>query len=308
MAVPVSSQIFTPTLENFFGLNIGNEYATSDGGMFITRWTNPHLQQDSAFAIPTSAITPYIPGDSQQFAFTAPSEFWNQDITVIILSKLDLKNLVNCSTVCKSFYSASKVDFIWSSHLYNLLPNVTVVAPNLCIFTPEQQYKVIFKRIQNECKPYIAKFTYIQEVAQNWQNELKTLELQFQEAGGEEANQRYRQFMRQNANVPELFLTLQQNCPDYPAGQLKTKIETLQNRLSVFYGENYDGTIESIDPNSFQGQILKAINVLVPNAFDNQEMFESVIEKSAAIQNTSSSNSDGPTIEDVTDVADPAGS
>ncbi len=307
--MPVSSQIVTPTLENFFGLNIGNEYTTSDVGTgVITRWTNPHLQQDSAFVIPTTyAITPYIPGDSQKFAFTAPSEFWNQDITVIILSNLDLKTLVNCSTVCKSFYSASKVDRIWRVQLYNLLPNVTNMAPNLCIFTPEQQYKVIFKKIQNECKPYMAKFTRNQEGAQNLLNELKTLEVQFQKAGGEEAASRFYQqhihlhWENESLDYESGKTMAIQNFPnDYSAAQMKTKIAVLQNGLSALCGANYNGTIESIDPNSFQGAILNAINVLVPNAFNDQETFESVIEKSVAVQNTSSSNSDGPTIEDVT--------
>jgi hypothetical protein len=305
-----SSQIVPPTLENFsglnlenfFGLNIGNEYVSKENGLGIyTKWANPHLQQDSFFETPTlSAISPYIPGESLQFAFTAPSEFWHQDTTVVILSNLDLKTLVNCSTVCKFFYSASKADFIWRNQLWNLLPNVTNVPPNLCIFTPEQQYKVIFKRIQNECKPYIAKFNRNEELGNNWLNELKTLELQCQEAGGEAAAARYIDLLSQG-NVEN-----SENCPDYPASELNAKIAVLRYTLSRMFGANYNGTIESIDPNSVQGQILNAINILVPNAFNNQEKFESVIDKSVTVYNTSSSNSDGPIIEDVTDVGEPS--
>ncbi len=315
MAMPITTDtpiIPTQTLENFFGLHLTNECATAEGGERITVWTNPYLQQVNAFATPIlSAITPYIPGRSQQFAFNAPLELLSQDVTVTILSKLDLKNLLNCSSVCKSFYSASKANFIWGIQLWNLLPNVTNVAPNLCIFTHEQQYKVIFKRIQNECKPYTAKFTRNQEISNNMLDQLKTLELQFQEAGGKEAASRFnkQQIKIYWQNVVQgyesaLNIAIQNFPDDYHAAQLKRSIDELQGSISYLSGANYDGTIESIDKNSEQGKILNAINIMVPNAFDNQEMFESVIEKSVAAQNNSSSNNDGPTIEDVTDVAD----
>ena len=250
-----------------------------------------------------SVIAPYIPGNSQQFAVTAPSDFWKQGTTEIILLNLDQKTFFHSSSVCKFFYSASKADSIWKVQLCKFLPNVTVVDPNLCIFTPEQQYKVIFKRIENECKPYIAKFNHNQEIINDWLSDLKSLEVQFQEAGGKEAAARHAEFLRQLIRIGDLS-TQPETCPDYQAGQSYTKIAILRRYLSIMCGANYDGTIESIDPMSIQGRILNAINVLVPNAFNDQEKFESVIEKSIAALNTSSPNSDGPTTEDVTDVAE----
>ena len=264
------------------------------------RWTNPYLEQNHMFLMPTLyAITPYIPGGSQQFAVTAPSGSWDHDITVVILSNLDLKTLVNSSSVCKSFYSASKVDRIWRVQLCKFLPNVTVMNRNLCIFTPEQQYKVIFKRIQNECKPYVAKFTRNQEKnnLSGRMNELKTLKLQFQKAGGKEAASRFNQerinFIRQGdqeglitADLIRNDCVFVQRSSDYLAADLQRQVMQFQDALSFFCGANYDGTIESIDPNSLQGKILNAINVLVPNAFNSQKKFESVIEKSVAVRIT----------------------
>jgi hypothetical protein len=310
-----------PTLENYFNLNIGHEYDwvpcpsapgeenPASSMLEITLWKNPHLG---------SLITSYIPVESLNFNPTIQSGFFNNiDVMVVVLSSLDLKNVINCSTVCKSFYTALKSDSIWRVQLCQFLPNVTVIAPNLCIFNPQQQFSIIFKRIENECKPYIAKFNRNQELSIVLLNELKTLELQYQEAGGETAACRYdrrianvyTQFMNNPQNNPAdlhaQIMAYHQNSSDYSAHMLSFRIKTLKHRLQRLLGANYDGTTKSIDPNSIQGQIMNAIKMLVPNAFDNQEKFEDVIRMAETAKNNSSSNSDGPIIEDVTGVSEP---
>src|ERR1051326_6865621 len=88
-----------PSLENYFGLQIGHEYQSQVqrfGGALtrvqVITWTNPYLGL---------VITPYIPGKSSTFSETIKPSFLNKDIVVIILSKLDLKNVLNFSSVCK---------------------------------------------------------------------------------------------------------------------------------------------------------------------------------------------------------------
>ena len=75
----------------------------------------------------------------------------------------------------------------------------------------------------------------------------------------------------------------------------------LETRLRQVVGANYDGTVESIGPNSHQRQIQNAITVLVPNAFNNQEKFEAEIRKAEASSNSRA----GPLIKEVKDLPDP---
>jgi len=300
-----------PTLENHFGLNIGNEYVfhvqeSSSGELEEvreTKWENPYLG---------ITITPYIPKGNINLPKTGTngqeSLFLHHDTTVIILSHLNLKNVINFSTVSKCCFLATKADAIWHVQLYNLLPAVKVIVPTLCAFSPEQQFKIIYKRIDNECKPYLIKFNYNLTQAVEMRNNLNALKLQFQKAGGEEANTKYSEQCRDLysryqdwGDAAQNEMDALTNSPEYQANSLWRKCVELETRLRQVVGANYDGTVESIGPNSHQRQIQNAITVLVPNAFNNQEKFEAEIRKAEASSNSRA----GPLIEEVKDLPDP---
>ncbi len=169
-AVSSAGGQFVPSLENHFGcsfvpdmLEVPGPDLNGNTFNYITVWRNPHIDR---------AITPYIPSEQDE-AFqatsllrlndmyydresisSAESFFLHHDVVVISLGELDLKSVIVFSEVNKCFYLAAKQDIVWQAQLSNLLPGVIPIAPNLCIFSPKQQFQILYKKIKDESKVY----------------------------------------------------------------------------------------------------------------------------------------------------------
>jgi len=147
-----------PSLENHFNFNLYGFSASAD-----SFWANPHLKEDGK-----TAIIPYIPSEPNKLtnSFQTTSSFskefpWPIDIVVTILKNGDLKNVIICSTVCKSFYKATKDQTLWKVQLNQFLPNVTPITK--CPFYPSQQFQIINNIIKQHQAPFVFKFNFNKE-------------------------------------------------------------------------------------------------------------------------------------------------
>ena len=74
------------------------------------------------------------------------------EIIVSVLSHLNApRDLIHLSEVCKGFYFASKNAHLWEEMVTKFLSNVTILTP--CLFSAEQQFKIIFQKMMSEQKP-----------------------------------------------------------------------------------------------------------------------------------------------------------
>lgn len=323
---------FIPSLDNLFGLTIGDEYeydynsGTSEvgdhdhgsttsfetsGGRVV--WSNPHLK---------SAITPYIPNEDneligscnqtfnvaiQKLALTQEElneQFFLHDCSVFIFSQLDLPSLICCTKVSKCFHVITKRSLIWENQLVNLLPKVKPLSSQICIFSPQNQFQIIYKKIRDHQKPFIAKFEHTLEQCRAWKQELIQLEQEYEAIGGKNAHEIAKdkfQAIAIERNLENNFqglIKLGQE-DEFNPMRLKKKIAGLDYNLNSFTGGTFDGSYESITDESLLGRILDVIHHKIIATFDDQDKFEETIRQSEVLKNTTSSN-DGPIIEDVT--------
>ena len=313
-----------PTLENYFGLDIGDAYeyglSMSDTDTSLVaklEWKNPHLR---------STILPYIPEDNKGLIKTferAVIESYKQlpnvskektssgevtfscrDVTVYIVSNLDLKDLIRFSKVNKCCFLATKADIVWRIQLCKLLPQVECKNSNLCTFTPEQQFKIIYKRMVNARNPFVARYNYNTEKYRKLKSQLEETELEFEKAGSQGIIESWRKEMTDlqkggmDFEAGDVHLM---SSPNYHAAQLEDKVMLLRSQISSLVGQDFDGSIESLDPYCFQAKILTAVQITLPDVFNNQEKFDEEIEKAQALANTSSSNNQGFMINDIFD-------
>ena len=136
-------------------------------------------------------ITPYIPSENDTallasceaafknvnpLGFTPEAFFMTNDVSVIIFSQVDPQTLSSCTKVSKSFHWITKNQIIWQNQLTNLLPNVKPLGSEICIFSPQQQFQIIYKKIDGLRKPYQARIDYIKERTVDIKAEIKSLE------------------------------------------------------------------------------------------------------------------------------------
>ncbi len=298
---------FIPTLENHFGLSIAQEYDPDCENPLV--WQNPYLNL---------AITPYIPSGDKELVASCQTVFndmrnssvvtldesiklevflWTNDVSVLIFSQLDLVTLSSCSKVSKCFHWITKASFIWAKQLTNLLPNVKPLKPEVCIFSTQQQFQIIYTKINDYKKPYFARFDRIKETSLTLKNELKQVTSKFIVFGGPnaltDATQKLNDLFIENRIQNDwfqqrvLWKDLEQT-EEFQALYLSKQMIHLKSRINSKTGENFDGSIASIHEGSELARVLNAINFLIPSAIDNQEQFEKVIQQSEAQMNTAS--------------------
>ncbi len=276
------------SLSNYFFIDMQTNETTKRSIAYKTKnnWVNPYSH---------STIKPYVPGDSQEFvkicedAYTKYSQTLNYNNTgtpvyeakdpfVIIFAHLDPKNLANFSEVSKCCYLATKPPIIWKSQMTKLLPNVKILPTQLCQFSTEQQFKIIFKRISDELKPYICKLKRNYEVLS---------ELRGPNGMHGTINAAWKDFVQkagpktaQWKQYPKPFLSKE----DYAADVAHQKYNALNHQLTWLVGQGYDGAVGSIGRQNEQAMLQNAIDFGVRHAFNNQDMFEKVIRTSEAQQ------------------------
>lgn len=254
---------------------------------FTDNWVNPYSR---------STIKPYVPSDSQELvkicadAYTKYLKEPNFDTTgalfyelkepfVVIFSNLDPKSLANFSEVSKCCYLAIKPPIIWELQMNKLLPNVKILPTELCQFSCEQQFKIIFKRVHDELKPYISKLKRNNEVL----NELRgsngmngTIDAAWKDLekkGG----------VKRASGLRYVIFLSEEEKTTLIAYQKYYALNQQRVRLA---GEGYNGTVGSIGPDSQQYRLQEAIDSGVRNAYNDQDQFEKIIQTSEAQTNT----------------------
>ncbi len=269
---------FELNLENNFGIDFNDP--SSNG-----KWTNPFRN---------AIIKPYVPSDDQEMTLTCQkvlgsnmadsltgadndsgSRFTLDPITCYVISLLDPKDVANLAETSKCCYSATKINFIWEVQLYKLFPNVKNMDNALCSFSPEQQFKVYFKRMNDELKPYTFQF----KSQDGLLKELRgpngmdgTIHAAWQE-------------LEKEGGMSKGFELVQGGIYDAKSIAAISLYNDLNLQRIDLAGNNYNGTHETINPASLQGRCLNAINNLVPQAFDDQERFEQTIQRAEVAKN-----------------------
>jgi len=303
----------TARWEQFFGVNLGNYWAQSwdtSGGCGST---------SGSYAYPShsSIIRPYVPSDNRElvkacqetykkyfltplFNETGALFHFHRDALSFAFVYLHPKDLVNFSEVDKCCYLATKTDAIWENQLKKLLPNTQIMSMQVCGFSPEHQFKIIFKRINNELTPYIAQFEKNNALLRDLRGpngmdgEIDRKWKEYEQLGVDPARQRFESIMNNamNNNQPIVWGVLE-DTDDPKAALIYGDYTVLNSRCIVLAGNAYDGSVESFDPNSQQGRCLRVINeMLVAEKFNHQDEFEIVIQASEALKNYTSQNND----------------
>ncbi len=174
---------------------------------------------------------------------------------------------------------ASKFPLIWECQLIKLLPNVKIIPTDTCIFSHEEQFKIIFKRINDELKPYIWQFNHNNETLNilrgpNGMN-----------GAVDDAWRKYSNYVRTNNHheFSHQYYDLNTNTvvsvyvEDVEIKATWNRYLKLNEYRIHLAGNKYDGTAETIDPVSQQGRLLKAKNTLVQNAFNHPDQYETII-------------------------------
>jgi hypothetical protein len=292
------SSVFVPNLENHFGVPFYNPFSSPG-------WNNPYAR---------AIIKPYVPSDDQEMALTCQkvlnsnmpdiltgadnatgSKFSFDPVTRNVMSLLDPKDLANFSEASKCCYSASKANFIWEVQLHKIFPNVKVMNNSLCSFSSEQQFKIYFKRMNDELKPYICQFKLQDDLLKGLRgpNGMDgTIDAAWkdmvQNGGIEDANEALN-YVEAPWNFP--------NANEFQRSRVQGALyiyRRLNYERIAFAGDNYNGTVETIAPSSYQGRCLTAINILVPKAFDDQERFEKTMQRTEAAKNGTSETTADP--------------
>jgi len=259
----------------------------------------------------SSIIQPYLPSDNQDLVKACQAAYsryyqaasfddtgakfgFNQHALRNAFAYLDVRDLVKFSKASKCCYLVTKTDQIWEDQLNKFLPKTQFLSMNVCSFSPEQQFKIIFKRINDELKPYITQFnenneTLCRLMGSNEMNgEIAIVRESFESSGGEEALQGFTNAMN--------TLGSNHSGDDFNALIKYQTYSDLLRRRDYIGGEGYDGTVESFGPNSQKGICLRVIHGgLMVETFNNQDKFESTIQASEALKNNTSQNN-GPAV------------
>ena len=147
------------------------------------------------------------------------------DIKALFFTHLTVEQIARFAQVSKCCHLATKTDSIWEHKLGKLFGGIKCLPKEQCGFNMEQQFKIIYKRTWWLLKKY--KLSY----KNNYE-----LILKFYNCS---ASQSLRYFEKQG----DYYI----HCA---------------SRIRSLVGENYCGTLESIDPHSKQGRIIAGIKQL----------------------------------------------
>jgi hypothetical protein len=212
-----------------------------------------------------------------------------KNVIFIILNHLAPKDLMSCSNVSKNFYLATKTELLWEKQLEKLLPQVQALSRKECSFTPEQQFKIIFKAINDQKKPFIDKFNQNQNSAFEWSEKLKGLGNKIQELMRDQKDEVCSRLVILSREDFLQFSEALNQVPEEEFDQIEEIVETIlecQNclvRLKYLCGD--DRAVEFWDKDSQLGRLFSAIEN-VSAAFNDQEKFEETIRKFEAYWNT----------------------
>ncbi len=165
------------------------------------------------------------------------------EIIEILFSYMTVEELARFSTVSKFCYVATKTDSIWQCQLNKLFPKLICIPREKCGLTPEQQFKIVYRRTQRLLNQYNAMYKKNAEAAENLYDY---------------CSKPYRASDRIH----------------------EARVERRANRLYQLVGRHrYDGEDTSIDSNSYQGQIITCIKELEEDyqAFATPGRFEEYI-------------------------------
>jgi hypothetical protein len=270
-----------PLTQNHFGVRFDGDEPEAIPYL-SSAWTNPYIK---------SVIQPYLPADHKELiaifqntcsSITPPGSsdamfhLYRDPFTRCYVD-FTLKDLANFSQVSKCCYLAAKSDAVWDIQLRKLLPNV--ISLSTCSFSSKQQFRIIFERIHQELRPYIAQFQRNEEVLhvlrgpnghggtvdRAWEK--------YQSLGGTQARNT---FLASPWDVVY-------NSWDSPKGRIQRayyEYESKNLRRILLAGDHYNGTVKSMNAKSQQSLCLRAIDELVPGQFNDQEKFEEVIQES----------------------------
>ncbi len=273
----------TPSLSNYFYIE-------------IDLLANPYLR---------STIKPYIPSDDQEFIKSSGRVYqsylrsFNLDNTgaifyelkdpfALTFSLLGPKDLAHFSQVSKCCFLASKFPLIWECQFIKLLPNVKIIPTDACIFSHEEQFKIIFKRINDELKPYIWQFNRNNEILNElrgsngmsgtiddaWRKYVKAVETKNND---KRILEQAKKGLLSEDVFPDpmiLWPIMTRSCLEMNRTYINYKC--LDRRRIHLAGNEYDGTAETIDQNSQQGQLLDAIDI-IPGTFNEQDQYKTII-------------------------------
>ena len=300
--------------------DVQNYSAGDHFGVRLGNWKSMYLIGRSTISVvdsnplKASIIQPYIPFDNQELVKACQevyTKYWetplfnetgalfhfHRDALPIAFVYLHPKDLVNFSEVDKCCYLATKTDAIWENQLKKLLPNTQIMPMQVCCFSPEHQFKIIFKKIKDELKPYIAQLeennkTLCELIGSNGKSgEIDRAWERYQQFGGESAKGRYENLV-DVAYANNQYLDLYKT-DGYKANSAHLHYDHLDMRKLYIGGPAYDGTIESCDPNSQQGRCLRVIHGgLMVDSFNEQDKFEATIRASEALKNSTLQNND----------------
>lgn len=140
----------------------------------IYKWQNPDVKT-------SHGIVPYVPLENIKSTFVfnkkikdngLPCIFNNEEILFAIFSILEPKAIVNFSEVSIGCYLATKSDFIWRTKLKKLLPKVNCMSID-CMFSPEQQFQILFKRIEDRRKRFNTEFKHTNKLIRKLKSNAK---------------------------------------------------------------------------------------------------------------------------------------
>ena len=231
-----------------------------------------------------SAIKPFVPSDNQKLVILCESTYnqYKQTLNlnqtgalfyelkepfVLTFAHLDPRDLARFSTVSKCCFLATKYPLIWETQLKKLLPDVNFISSTLCKFSDEQQFKIIFKRINDELKPYLLQLKKNNEVL----NELR---------GSNGMNGAIDRAWKDYTHIGTTTKVWTND-----GWQAYDKYTSLDRLRTCLAGNSYNGQANTIDSESQQGRLLKAINHDVHHAFNHQDQFDEIIRKSEAQTN-----------------------
>jgi hypothetical protein len=314
---------FIPSRENHYGVVFGDrecsdddEYSTPEWTLTFPHWTNPY--NPLIFVIPPytfSCDQDLLESCNNVYKQNCQSGKWisdsralttlHQDAFNRIFVFLEPKDLVHFSQVSKCCYLATKAGIIWEIQLQKCFPKTKTLPEKICSFSPEQQFKIYFKRMNDEKRPYIAQLERNNEVllhlGKHGSGGAIDLALKmYGDTGGGFAVDRFCQALqtlrnKQNAKPSEWDALY--NSDLGKADRACSRYTGLVNRQKHLAGHTYDGTDQSIVSDSQQGRCKRAIQK-ISEIFNDQENFEKFIRGAEAAKNNAPQSNEIASLQD----------
>lgn len=189
-----------------------------------------------------------------------------------MLIQIDLNSLVNFSEVSKCCYLAAKADRLWNVQFQKLFPHIQPMTTSR--YSSEQQFKAYFIHFNCTLKLYKEKFKKNSDALNELNIDIIKAHSKFEAYGGQEA---YTRFLR-----AQCASTLNETriAAGIKVHYALANFARLMHERCILVGDTYNGTIQSVSPNSQLKRCLDAINILIPRSFNNQKQFEEYIKKS----------------------------